>query len=798
MIVLTWGWVMSSKIFFEKIVKVFFLAALVMGLSSCDQFLSSKKEDKRILEVNAVELGCLKTLPERFHRILKSEMRESDPTEIASCFETSVRSFKQKTQGAQQNAYSYQELLRFFNHYFLQENQISDPLGLALMQLKKALFGGDDKLMTYQELDLLVSWVKSLEEPIRQMAPHFSVVLMQKNLALSERPTAVSVQESLSVFENNIVMILKKTQLWQSQYGFEQGYDLLEKMSTFTQAYLSPEQGQKIRKALPLLPLIKNILVKRGRYLTSDEFDAAVRSFVRAYGVLVQHKYLKKTDDLMGTLGDVRTTSHLALEIARVLETSPAMVSYGEIELDEVKKLLVKALDPKNPLVSWKLEAEPTFDAFKIILAKIFDDQNQIPLASLTAIKPSHLHEVKREAMTVRIISDLMMNVFNKISNVIVTPENQEVTVADILSEYPLLASGFQLQTELESYNLTQEEPFIREAILQFPNRLKKNYVLQYDSSKSILIVGNHIPVKFTAASMAKVVSMNALSRLLLLGYASAGTMSPLAERTLKIEDMQQWYEDFKTFGVSIKAFDPRSENSGPRSFYEANFFTFSGNGDTLMNDDETYELVSFLFSAGLVGADLLRKDLVAEKCEIDQSVDIFGKPLIERKCLMRVWKEKANTLFANLPGMAQFIQSLSDSQFQEYFSSLEEGAINKHPTEFDTSDLRSLVAVTHYIESIYTNFDLNHDQILQFTEIRQASPRFLSFVLKIVEKNAPAWLAGPQLAQVAYEYLVVYGEKPTGASDLGPFWIQDKSAMTASRMNLFRVFKIVREAIGK
>lgn len=796
---------MLSNQYTRKAVTFVVLSICAVMFSSCDKYLTSKKEDKRILEVNAVELSCLKTLPERFQRILRSEMLQDDLSSISGCFENSVRSFKQKTQGAQQNAYSYQELIRFFNHYFLQQNQISDSLGLALMQFKKGLFGGDDKLITYQELDHLVAWVKSLEEPMRQLQPHMSLVLMQRDPMLSERPTIADVKESLMVFENTIVNIVKNTQLWQSQYGFEQGYDLLEKMSTFTQNYFSEEQSQKIKNLLPVLPLLKNILVKRGRYLTAEEFEVGTRSFVRAYGVIVQHKYLKKTDQLVGTLGDVRTTSHLALEVARVLETSPAMVSYGEIELEEIKKLLIKVVDPKAPVISWKLEVEPAMDALKVILAKIFDDQQAIPLDALKSIKPLHLYELKREAMIVRTVSQILEDAFRKIGSVIVMPENQDVGVLELLDEYPMFLSGLQLQPELETYGLQNEESVIRGALNQFPQLLRKNYVLQYDQAKSILIAGNHIPVKFTMESVAKVLSMNALTRLLLLGYASSSNTSPLAERTLKIEDMRQWYEDFRTFGVSIKAFDPRSENSGPRSFYEANFFTFSGNGDDFMSYDETYELVSFLFSAGLVGADLLRHDLEQDKCEVE-TLDIFGKKLVKRDCLMKVWKAKAHTLFANLPGMAQFIQSLDAAQFREYFELLEVGAIQRmengvvqnHPEFYDTSDLRSLVAVTHYIESIYTNFDLNHDQILQFSEVRPASSRFLSFILKIVEKNAPAWLAGPQLAQIAYEFLVVNGRQPTGASEIASFWIQDKSAFTANRMHIFKVFTVVRASLGK
>ncbi len=788
---------MFSRYQIRRIGSLIVLLAFLPSLVSCDKYLTSQKEDKRILEVNAVELSCLKTLPERFQRIIRSEMWQTDPTDIISCFENSVRSFKQKTQGAQQNVYSYQELIRFFNYYFLQENQISDSLGLALMQLKKGLFGGDDKLVTYQELDQIIAWMKTLEEPVRKMHPHLSLIFMQKDPETSEHQTIASLKESLTVFEDSVVKIVRNTQLWQSQYGFEQAYELLEKMSTFTQSYLSQDKSKQFQKLLPLLPFIKNILVKRGRYLTSDEFEIGVRSFIRAYGMVVQYKYLRRSDDFLGTLADLQITSHLILEMTRVFETSPAMVSYGEIELDEVKKLLDKVLDPKAPVLSWQIEAEPIFGTLKVILAKIFDDEKVIPLSALTAIKPLHLQQIKREAIITQKISEAFEGSFRRLSQMIVMPETQEMPLQDLLNEFSLSLSLVQFQPTLENYGMTAEETIIRLAVSQFPNILKKNYVLQYDSSQSILIAGSHVPVKFTLGSMAKVVSMNALTRLLLAGYASSSNTASMSERTLKVEDMSQWYQDFKPLGISLKAFDPRSENSGPRSFYEANFFTFSGDGDGFMNYDESYELISFLFSAGLVGADTLRKDLEKNQCEVEE-LDLFGKKLVKRECLMKVWKAQAHTLFNNLPGMAQYIQSLNETQFQEYFSILEDGAIQKHPEYFDTSDLRGIVAVSHYIESIYTNFDLNHDQTLQFSEIRPASTRFLAFIQKIVEKNAPAWLAGPQLSQIAYEYLVVHGEKPTSATEIGSFWIQDKSAMTANRLNLFKVFKVVRASLGR
>ncbi|MFN7906453.1 MAG: hypothetical protein ACK5P5_14825 [Pseudobdellovibrionaceae bacterium] len=798
-----------------------FLAVVSIFMASCDKFLPTKKTEKTVLEVAAVELSCLDSAVNGFKRITRSEMKPNDWNEVTTCLKTAVRSFKDKTEGEQKQVYSYQELMRFFNRYYLKNNPISDSLGFGLMQLKKGLFGGDDKVITFQELDFIVNWLKKLEEPLRQVEPHLSVMLMNKDTTVGTRPSESELQLAIQKVEVFLIDVLRSTQLWHSQYQFEQGSFLIQDIGHFMKKYVSEENAELLPLRLSLIPLVSNIFIKERPLLTLNDYQSAIKTFVRLYGIWIQNHYLRQNAQLIHTLKDLNITSDLSLQLLAILEESPAMMSHNQIDLQDIQKFIEKALDPKLKFLEKTIDPQAAFEAFKMMLGKIFDDQNLFPVADLKGIQRNHFKEMKKEAIIVKTLSGVLQNVFDSHANVIVTPENFRLNVENIREGVTQKLRQVSLITSLKKYGLESEEQKIRNEMNRFSDVLNKNYIIQFDDDKSLYIAGNHIPVSFSVVTMSKALAMNTLARFLMLGYGSPNS-AVVAERNLSGDDMELWYSDFKNFGVSVQAFDPRSQKSGYRSFNEASFFTYSGNGDSKMGFDESYELISFLFSAGLVGADLLRKGieeiqksdndvfrsipecgvLASQPSEIFANADIFGHQKVPRECLKKFWKKNAKTLFPNLPGMAQYIHSLNDADFNEYYSALEEGALGKSPEKYDTSDLRTLVAVSHYIESIYTSFDLDHDQVLQFHEIRPASSRFLEMILKIIvdKEKAPPWLAGQQLSQIVFEYLVIHGKEPASASDIASFWWKtwkNQTQLTANRMNVLRVFRVVRSASG-
>jgi hypothetical protein len=126
-----------------------------------------------------------------------------------------------------------------------------------------------------------------------------------------------------------------------------------------------------------------------------NDFENAIKTFVRLYGIWIQNKYLRQNAQFIHTLKDLNITSALSLQLLALLEESPAMMSHQQIDLEDIQKFIAKALDPKLKFLEKTIDPQAAFEAFKMILGKIFDDQNLIPVANLKGIQRNHFKEMK-------------------------------------------------------------------------------------------------------------------------------------------------------------------------------------------------------------------------------------------------------------------------------------------------------------------------------------------------------------------------------------------------------------------
>jgi hypothetical protein len=286
---------------------------------------------------------------------------------------------------------------------------------------------------------------------------------------------------------------------------------------------------------------------------------------------------------------------------------------------------------------------------------------------------------------------------------------------------------------------------------------------------------------------------MRALSRMLMVGYGTNvdGLMS---QAGLSKEGLIQWYDDFKEFFLDIGAFDPRSGNSGNRSFLEANFFTFSGNGDDVMDQSETYEFVSNLFAAGLGTSTALQKALIPEKVCGTKQLDLFGKPFLRQDCFKTELKKRIEVHFANMPGMAAYIKGLDQKHYDEFFDYLlSVGATpDQKPGLIDTANIRTMVTILHYVENLMALYDADQNSALSLNEVYAASPRFMSFLKTVSTTTNETFL------KEGFAYLVFKAGIPT-ASDLAAFQFSKIVGVgEASRMNILRIFGTLKDQLNK
>ncbi|MEN0059044.1 MAG: hypothetical protein AAGB31_09430, partial [Bdellovibrio sp.] len=293
--------------------------------------------------------------------------------------------------------------------------------------------------------------------------------------------------------------------------------------------------------------------------------------------------------------------------------------------------------------------------------------------------------------------------------------------------------------------------------------------------------------------SLSQALLMRTLGRVLMLGYGESvsGLLSDSRSGITK-ESLIAWYDHFQGLGLDLGAFDPRSANSGARSFLEANFFTFSGNGNELMDHRETAEFVSTLVSGGLSSSEDLRRHMEKSGCALKEK-DVFGKLYLEENCFREQFKKSFSVLFNNLPGMTQYVKSLGVVEWAKFFHYIK--IASQVPGQkkgvVETAHLRTMVMILHYVETVMVLYDGNRDQALSLEEVYAAAPRFLSF-FRSLKPDQPA-----VILKEGFAYLVFNGKIP-GASDLVVFqWDKLTGLVGAQRMELIRLFGTLKEQLN-
>ena len=103
-----------------------------------------------------------------------------------------------------------------------------------------------------------------------------------------------------------------------------------------------------------------------------------------------------------------------------------------------------------------------------------------------------------------------------------------------------------------------------------------------------------------------------------------------------------------------------------------------------------------------------------------------------------------------------------------------------------EQSEARSLMVVTHYMESLMVVYDTNKDSALDEEELLKALPRFEKFIAKI----SPA---GNWFVEDIFLFMIYKGEKP-GIVSLTKFKYERSQGLgKATRLNLIKVLGLLK-----
>ena len=672
-------------------------------LLGCSDYLNGKKKEDQVLKFSNDRFACLNTVPESLRNIVADQSTPEKVEETLLCLESSLSYFKKRTKGTVPEGYSVQDLRSFFGNYLGDRDRVSDEMAAQMMKVKKALFGGTDLVIAKTELQGLIDLLSTIRTEVAGLKPFWDIILVKDRI----KPTKDFLLQSHAKFAETLTRIVLKTNLVNSDYTFEDFKSLLNEAEQFVRR-APGTSGVEFIKWVPLIESVKiHLFTDNADMSSTAKWKDAVSMVMTLHHIYSLYQYHYKGHDFYSPEA-FDTGDEMLFNFISLLDKSWWMKTDG-IPFYETEKLL-QALEDRG-LLPETTDAKSTFEAYQTIVKNLLSRDSETRSIGLKTLARKHVATLKNEYRAFKAIQNFNNSMPQRFTYADLI-KNLNKNPAVHLSQFPEISDDLlKLSWKDWKTHLLQPHPllYLKTGELLLDRHAK-------DSNEWSWVSLSHLNV------------MRFLNRVLMLSFGTQHVMD-LTQETLNEESLNRFYTEFWNFGVKLKAFDERSGNSGKRTFFEADHFVYSGNGDEKVTVQESFELVNVIFSAGLSGLGKIQEDLNKSACVLPEK-DTFQNYWLEENCFKKILRQNFGVYFKNLPALKKWIAGLNDTEWEAFYSELI-GFSRFSPNtvgRIETGDLRAMVVITHYIESMYIKIDKNEDDRLSVSELIDGSQRFIPF----------------------------------------------------------------------
>ncbi len=692
--------------------------------------------------------------------------------------------FVARVRGASRGQLLADEVRGFVHRFILRERALPLSLMTELMELKVFLVGGDQRSISHEDFKKLRLLLRRVQVEAQRMRPFMGFFV-------GFDPSAEMAAPARQALEVSAVQLAEILSEGERVFYFDHLERLIVELRQFVGWEKAFPSSRQPEDWVMFVRLFAEMMGAGDRNsIQPQSWPQLTRRAVETYGLWIRYQY-----DLVGPnvfygpgLEALTLLVEDGLRLAHgIVRSQPDLV----IEYDRLAEVF--SVLEKLRLLPAQVTAESLDKVTREMVSKVFGDRNLSPSQrSRTSIGISgyELHRIGAEFSRWSVVQSYLDRMFS---------EGEVEGAADfsVMSPLDQLSSG-RMEPE-GAVDLAIQE--FRELIGQmrplFSSKLGRIFLVEEVHFEKHSVA--HGFFNLSAVNL-----LQSLLRLMFRGYSEdferARTLAGLTEN-----EMQNFYTDFRPLGIDLRVMDPRSVDSGRRSFFEANMFTYSGRGiadpsrvseaENLLEMTVAIEFLSLLFSGGLM-AHSLYQDL-HRACRPPGArfvpIDVFGEEMLNRDCVSRNLLRILIPHVNNMPGLQNYLQEeLTRDQGQQFAEILiAAGVYHLSPQHLiERAEINTMSMVLHYSEVIFTRFNLDGGSHLTHSEILEAFPNFSGFVKKLAADMCVT--LSDQRAQTVYLYILNFAEIPKfDATTLRriammrwPWW-----SMSMDRMQVVKVF---------
>lgn len=760
------------------LILVIMAISMIFGtLAGCNKFTRApekdptRQEEDGTIKVELKEVSCLEKTPNLLKTFLDDEGDAAALDKGVTCIQDSLKAFMKHTRGAKADSYTGDELQHFFNKYLLKDNKVSDNFQHEIMKVKVVVVGGTTDVFTRTELEQFNQFLNELKTVGQKLHGKLRLLFFRKQ---QSEVTYAEITEAQKTLQEVSAKILDRSKVTTSRY---QWVDLI---SFFTElnGFVGESKGlQAVLKWVPLAESVKLLFMgENAKLLTEKEWRHSIKWVVNAYSIILKFYYEIRRHQFT-TPAEWQVLMGWLDEVLKGIETSPAMKEKKILEVQAIDRLAEEIYDLN--LFKTEVDINLLKGSYRKAIVHFLDGQ------------PGGVGDPQN----VQGLTEKQFRLFQREYNVW---KLSQVFLNDVYARHPKV-NITTLLAEVKNFKLSDQIKAITEQPLEVKELSDSwaDYVAVLSSDRPMLFndenklalvyAKNNVNNSYSGMNLLNFV--RSITRLLLHGYGEKKS-GRLFNNRITENGLIQLEEDFKDFGQRIGFLDPRSDGSAKRTFKEANWFAFHGNGDEFMTAQETMEELSILISGGQSVAGQIMKDLEKRGCSTGEK-DLFNKFIMREACFVEAFRNQFPKYFTNMQWMVSEFSRINkdDNQFTAFYQGLMTVARVKpefqKQGQIEYAEIRTITTILHYIDILMIVYDKDGNQMLNREEILAAAPRFTAFI----EQESAGSMFSEYFIEDIFLYLIYEGAKPTGVKDLMSFKARNSWGYgEVGRMNLIKV----------
>lgn len=729
--------------------------SLALCAAGCAKFgLHESVMPREPMQLKAGNTGCLSDAGTRIGAFLQGTGDSADIEAMFACADESLQLFLDRTKTNTPGIYQPVELRNFFEKYFIGGNMISNGLLAETMEFKRSILGGRGDILTADELRNMRRVLAGFRDQLLSLSAFRPLTL--------ERLSGLPRAEQDIVIGAISVGLVRFGELL-SQTAGDYSTDRLEALLVEFERSFPGEGLRKVISRIPLIRSIKPVLMGTSpEQFRGEEWPRMLGTlvdilgiYIRSHPILPEQLGLLTGSSVCGSsrekIADAGTALFALLEKAVRYHGGLEMIPF--VELDKViDSFLPGDLGSVRPATVKKF-IRPFFRRF---LAGLNPGVLGREAEGLTLVA---LERARRAFLDWSDNQRYLEGVFVQLSGASCLDGGLRgrYSWAEI-EEVPVEAAMGVARPEALSLRT--------QATLQvFRRVISRQLPLQGAAGMKLEIDALHPTRRHSFNSLSNINWLSLGYVLAQQGYRetrndpvrrAGGDMNAMTE-----PEIDAMFKDIFDLGVDLEILYPETgDDGGSTRFRDGNLFTYSGNGNTLLEINEGIEVLALLVSSKDSSAAI--HEAMSNGCP-SMPGGVFGTRLVEVECYKKRLGAEYSKHFSHLPGLVAYLDRLPSEGRVEFIDKLFEIARGNPMVGYlELRDSDVIAALPHFVETFYRILDRDRSGLIETEEALVGFDRFEATIKSLV--NDPSFKRKDLVA--VYTYLLDRGAPPVTAGE--------------------------------